>query len=164
MEVLQEGYQSSRKKIYTLPTQVPPPHQRSASPSHEASFLPRMTDDPSPQSDRLLNGVNSKGPAYLSAAEVAAQIDRYRTVIKDKDVELSKLKHELLLLKQVIHDDLFYLWDIIIENKIYMETFNVKKIQLERRQQKELEAFELRLEEAPRVIKGLQDEILRLKV
>ena len=110
MEVLQEGYHSSRKKIYTTPTQVPPPHQRSASPSHEAaSFLPRVTNDDPQQDPRLMN---SKGPAYLSAAEVAAQIDRYRTLIKDKDVELTKLKHELLLLKQVPWAFSIFFWII----------------------------------------------------
>lgn len=76
MDVIQGEYHISRKKIYTLSMK---PDERVHSPEPEQVKTP------------------------LSAAEVSFQFDRFRTLVREKDVELSKLKHELILLKQVFY-------------------------------------------------------------
>ena len=75
MDVIQGEYHVSRKKIYTLSMR---PDERAHSPEPEHRQVP------------------------LSSAEVSFQLDRFRTLVRDKDAELAKLKHELILLKQVM--------------------------------------------------------------
>jgi hypothetical protein len=79
MDVIQGEYHVSRKKIYTLSMK---PDERIHSPEPEHRQVP------------------------LSPAEVAFQLDRFRTLVRTKDVELAKLKHEMILLKQVINFEL----------------------------------------------------------
>ena len=74
MDVIQGEYQVSRKKIYSLSMK---PDERVHSPEPELNKTP------------------------LSSAEVSFQFDRFRTLVREKDADLTKLKHELILLKQV---------------------------------------------------------------
>ena len=84
MDVLQEGYQNSRKKIYLTPT----PHIPANASHHTNEVFPDIHD-------------NRSKNAYVSAAEVAAQIERFQALIREKDAEILKMKHENILLKQV---------------------------------------------------------------
>lgn len=91
MDIIQEGYQSARKKIYTVPTVAG--GQRSNTPHQDGHF---------PNVDGSDNRQNQGGrTSFISAAEVAAQLDRFRTLLKEKEGELLKVKHENILLKQV---------------------------------------------------------------
>lgn len=64
-----------------------------------------------------------------------AQLERYRQVLKDRDMELHSIRSENALLKQ-----------------------------MERRFQKDAEQIEVQYSEGPRIIKGLRDEVTHLKV
>ena len=86
MDVIQSEYQSARKKIYTGPPLPIDPR----SDHHE--MLPPMVPT-----------IDSKGrQTFISAAEVTTQLDRFRTLLREKEGELLKLKHETVVLKQVI--------------------------------------------------------------
>jgi hypothetical protein len=84
MDIIQEGYNHARKKIYTTPNAVVPPDQNA---------LPPLTSDAEKPTTRH---------TMISSAEVANQIERFRILLREKDGEIFKLKHETILLKQVI--------------------------------------------------------------
>ncbi|KAJ3037347.1 hypothetical protein HDV00_001772 [Rhizophlyctis rosea] len=63
-----------------------------------------------------------------------SQIEKLRGLLQEREVEVMKLRHENTLLKQV-----------------------------ERRQQRDLELIETKDDDAPRIIKGLRDEVTNLK-
>ncbi|KAH9272283.1 hypothetical protein BASA83_005375 [Batrachochytrium salamandrivorans] len=64
----------------------------------------------------------------------AAHNERLRTLLKEKDLDITRIKHENVLLRQI-----------------------------ERRHQKEIEQFEAEALDAPRVIRGMREELASLK-
>lgn len=76
----------------------------------------------------LLNGTNSN-------ILMLTHIDKLRAIIKTRELENIKLKHENTILKQV-----------------------------ERRQARDIKELEMHNEDAPRIIRGLRNEIVSLKV
>ena len=78
MDVIQGQYQVSRKKIYSL------------------SMKP----------DEKVHSPDPESIKSLSPAEISFQLDRFRTLVREKDEEILKLRHELILLKQVFYPDI----------------------------------------------------------
>nr|KAJ3422380.1 Lebercilin [Polyrhizophydium stewartii] len=72
--------------------------------------------------------------AQQQSGAAAAQAERLRTLLREKEIEMLRLKHENVLLKQI-----------------------------ERRHQRDLEQFEAQALDAPRVIRGLREEVSHLK-
>ncbi|KAI8929388.1 hypothetical protein BC831DRAFT_444240 [Entophlyctis helioformis] len=72
--------------------------------------------------------------AQLQASAAIAQTDRLRVLLREKEIESMRIKHENVLLKQS-----------------------------ERRHQKDVELFEAQAFDAPRIIKGLREELSHLK-
>ncbi|KAJ3054023.1 hypothetical protein HK097_002852 [Rhizophlyctis rosea] len=70
----------------------------------------------------------------VPAGLALSQIEKFRGMLREKEVECLKLRHENTLLKQV-----------------------------ERRQQRSLDELSSKDEDAPRIIKGLRDEVTNLK-
>ncbi len=85
MDVLQDEFQAARRKIYLTPMVAP-----AAGGPDSGSFLPPVNDD---------NKI--RVPVSLSPQEMASQIERFRTLLREKEGELLKLRHEKILLKQV---------------------------------------------------------------
>ncbi|KAJ3287006.1 hypothetical protein HK104_008794, partial [Borealophlyctis nickersoniae] len=108
---------------------LPPPPQSTTSrhaPNMKAMTAPAV----STMDQQMMHHHQSVVPANLALA----QIEKLRAVVREKEVEMLKLRHENILLKQI-----------------------------ERRQQKDLEHLESQSDDAPRIIHGLRDEISGLK-
>ncbi|KAI9360426.1 ciliary protein causing Leber congenital amaurosis disease-domain-containing protein [Zopfochytrium polystomum] len=81
--------------------------------------------------------IDDRARRLLTASHInliLEQMDKLRVLMREKDVDLLKLRHENVLLKQI-----------------------------ERRQQRDLEQLDSQTHDAPRLIKGLRDEITGLK-
>jgi hypothetical protein len=81
MDVLQDEFQAARRKIYLTPMVAPA--------AGGPDSLPPVNDD------------KIRVPVSLSPQEMASQIERFRTLLREKEGELLKLRHEKILLKQV---------------------------------------------------------------
>ncbi|KAJ3355961.1 hypothetical protein HDU83_002246 [Entophlyctis luteolus] len=115
-----------RAKIYgTAPQPVKTPQE---------PFLPRVAHLAA--NNNVAANPADQGPMQkMSQADfVLGQMDRLRAIMREKEIDILKLRHENILLKQI-----------------------------ERRQQKEIEQFELKSHDAPKIIRGLRDEISGLK-
>lgn len=86
MDVLQDEFQAARRKIYLTPMVAP-----AAGGPESGFFLPPVHDG----QDKI------RVPMSLSPQEMASQIERFRTLLREKEGELLKLRHEKILLKQV---------------------------------------------------------------
>ena len=89
---------------------------------------PQIPLDHTETTHDLLNGANSN-------ILMLTHIDKLRAIIKTRELENIKLKHENTILKQV-----------------------------ERRQARDIKELEMHNEDAPRIIRGLRNEIVSLKV
>ncbi|KAJ3113633.1 hypothetical protein HDU96_003127 [Phlyctochytrium bullatum] len=96
-------------------------------PAHTDMHFPRLT--------MVDGGTRAASASYFTHLEnLMDQMDRMRSVMKEKEVDLLKIKHENVVLKQI-----------------------------ERRQQKEIQMLDTQNQDAPKVIKGLRDEVAGLK-
>jgi chromosome segregation ATPase len=106
------------------------------------SYLPKAESPERPHlrikskdSDKSPSSIAKALISYQNQAQVAIeQVDRLRKALREKDMDLAVTKSENALLKQI-----------------------------ERRYQKDMELQELHHQDAPRIIKGLRDEISHLK-
>ncbi|KAI9332354.1 ciliary protein causing Leber congenital amaurosis disease-domain-containing protein [Obelidium mucronatum] len=134
---------AERAKIYG-PPQPKTPNEQKLQQQHQSGtepFLPRVA---------MLNngttfntGVTGAGGGshepltkhQLSQVNlVLEQMDRLRALMREKEIDMLKLRHENMILKQI-----------------------------ERRQQKEIEQLDVQSHDAPKIIRGLRDEISGLK-
>ncbi|KAJ3025321.1 UNVERIFIED_CONTAM: hypothetical protein HDU68_007256 [Siphonaria sp. JEL0065] len=127
---------AERAKIYGPPPPKTPNEPKL--PGTEA-FLPRVA--------MQNNGTTFNSGAHVSGTHepltkhqlsqvnlVLDQMDRLRAVMREKEIDMLKLRHENMILKQI-----------------------------ERRQQKEIEQLDVQNHDAPKIIRGLREEILGLK-
>ncbi|KAJ3211681.1 hypothetical protein HDU67_004360, partial [Dinochytrium kinnereticum] len=93
----------------------------------QEAFLPRLNQDTGP--------ARAISATYFSHMEnLLEQMDRMRSMMKEKEVDYLKIRHENIVLKQI-----------------------------ERRQQKEIQQLDSQNQDAPKVIKGLREEVIGLK-
>ncbi|KAJ3072595.1 hypothetical protein HDU98_003318 [Podochytrium sp. JEL0797] len=104
-------------------------------------FLPRVTaSQHQTMTTYIANGGGSGPQESLNKHQLSQvnlvldQMDRLRAVMREKEIEMLKVRHENMILKQI-----------------------------ERRQQKEIEQLDVQNHDAPKIIKGLREEILGLK-
>jgi hypothetical protein len=97
------------------------------------------------------------GSRPLTSSEiniVMDQVNKLKALMREKDLDLLKLRHENVILKQV-RDTSQTRARGIHPNPL---------LQIERRQQKDIEQLDAQNQDAPRLIRGLRDEISGLKV
>ncbi|ORY51994.1 hypothetical protein BCR33DRAFT_712201 [Rhizoclosmatium globosum] len=124
---------AERAKIYGPP---PPktPHEPKL-PGNDA-FLPRVAQGNAVTTFQTgVPGAETLTKQQLSQVNlVLEQMDRLRAMMREKEIDMLKLRHENMILKQI-----------------------------ERRQQKEIEHLDVQSHDAPKIIRGLREEIVGLK-
>ncbi|KAI8618713.1 ciliary protein causing Leber congenital amaurosis disease-domain-containing protein [Chytriomyces sp. MP71] len=126
---------ADRAKIYGGAPTSAPTTQHHVDPTLKGdSFLPRVVGHngaafhTSPATEVFMK------PGVSQISLVLDQMDRLRAVMREKEIDLLKLRHENMILKQI-----------------------------ERRQQKEIEHLDCQSQDAPKLIRGLREEIAGLK-
>ncbi|KAJ3104383.1 Lebercilin [Physocladia obscura] len=99
---------------------------------NNASVLPTSMPNQIALSSEQQHAQNKMQSGQLD--HVLEQMDRLRAIMREKEIDLLKSKHENMILKQI-----------------------------ERRQQKEIEQLDIQSHDAPKIIRGLREEITGLK-